>query len=129
MITLVKAVLQCQQQSRAMASCLWVTCLAPHSWKATKAGTDEAQQYKQAAEAKGRGHEMGPPHPHILRAFLQAVVDSPPKKPEEQEQQVMQDDTEPEWKTTLQTFATQIDAASSAEKIATMVPYFRTKSA
>ena len=134
MITLVKAVLQTQQQSRAMASCLWVTCLVPHSWKAIKAGKDEAQQYTKAVEAKGRGHEMGPPHPHILRAFLQAVVEIPQKKPEEADPQApaaqaMQEDTEPEWKPTLQNFIGQIDSAPSVDKVAKMVPYFRIKSA
>ena len=72
---------------------------------------------------------MGPPHPHILRAFLQAVVDNPQKKPEEAEPQAMQEDTEPEWKPTLQNFIGQIDSATSVNKVAKMVPYFRIKSA
>ena len=128
MITLVKAVLQTQQQSRAMASCLWVTCLVPNSWKAVTAGKEEAQQYTKAVEAKGRGHGLGPPHPHILRAFLQAAVDLK-KTDEQQDQQAMQDTGEPEWKHTLQKFIEQIDKSSSAEAVAKSVPYFRIKSA
>ena len=128
MITLVKAVLQTQQQSRAMASCLWVTCLVPNSWKAVTAGKEEAQQYTKAVEAKGRGHGLGPPHLHILRAFLQAAVDQK-KTDEQQDQQAMQDTGEPEWKHTLQKFIEQIDKSSSAEAVAKSVPYFRIKSA
>ena len=141
MITLVKAVLQCQQQNRSMASCLWVTCLVPHSWKAIAAGKAEALQYTKAVEAKGRGHGMGPPHPHILRAFLQAAVeDSKPKHStaaageqttaqQQQEQQPMQEDTEAEWKPTLQQFVEKMDKEKSADSVAKMVPYFRIKSA
>ena len=140
MITLVKAVLQCQQQNRSMASCLWVTCLVPHSWKAIAAGKAEAMQYTKAVEEKGRGHGMGPPHPHILRAFLQAAIeDSKPQKQQTtgtaqaqqqpEQQQAMQEDTEAEWKPTLQRFVEQIDKEKSADAVAKLVPYFRIKSA
>ena len=119
---LVKAVLQVSQQSRAMAACLWTTFVVPLSWGAVKAAQMEAKRYSKVVEETGRGHRLGPPHPHVLRAFVEAAA----AKAASEEPGSMEEDTE--WQVGLRTFtADVIDKAARPEDVALLVPYFRVK--
>ena len=110
---LVKAVLQVSQQSRAMAACLWTTFVVPLSWGAVKAAQMEAKRYSKVVEETGRGHRLGPPHPHVLRAFVEAAA----AKAASEEPGSMEEDTE--WQVGLRTFtADVIDKAARPEDVA-----------
>lgn len=71
MDTLVKAALRSAQAHRTSAAYAMTTFLAPSSWPAIQGALLAGRTYAAAVEEQGRGHQLGPPHPHVACAFLE----------------------------------------------------------
>ena len=80
METLIKAVLQLTQNQRALQACVWTTCLAPLSWVPITAAKNEGILYSKTVAEMGRGHGMGPPHAHVIKAFVVAMIEAEEEK-------------------------------------------------
>lgn len=78
---LLKAVLQVQQQMRAVNSMLLTTYLVSGSY--VSAGLSAGRTYAAEVERRGRHkHELGPPHPHIAAASIERMSQHPNSHPD-----------------------------------------------
>ena len=107
---LIKAVLRVNQQSRAMAACLWTTCIVPLSWAAVQEGRKEAKIYAKHIEEKGKKHGLGPPKEKAAEKDMSDEI--------------------PVWLSGLEAAAMgKMNGMATANEIATQMPFFRTKEA
>ena len=90
---------------RARAPYRWTTCTVPSGWEPLKAAKVEAKRYG------GKG-------PHMLRAFLAAVI--------KEAEDGMQDGKEKEWQAGLKAFMAEVvNKAARPEDLEIICPYFR----
>ncbi len=70
---MIKGQLQSAQAVRALAATAWLTCLLPHSAAAVVAALAAGTTYSETVGQRGVGHGLGPPHPHIALAAVEAL--------------------------------------------------------
>ena len=131
MTVVLKTILQLCQNNRHMSSCMWTTFLVPIVWKAVLEGKAEAKSYQKAVEDQGKGHTLGPPHPHILRAFVGGAAAEMREKMNAEVTVMIDDSTENKEATMaeLEAFCKVMDAEVHPRDIALKIPYFRIKEA
>ena len=78
----------------------------------------EAQRYTKAMAEAGRGHQLGPPHAHIVRTLLATAI----SMHEEEEGDMIE---VPQWKVRLGAALRHLDNKASPEDVALEIPYFR----
>lgn len=79
---LLKAVLQVQQQMRAVNSMLLTMYLVSGSLDYVSAGLSAGRTYAAEVERRGRHkHELGPPYPHIAAASIERMSQHPNSHP------------------------------------------------
>ena len=127
LIIMVKSILQNSQSLRSLTSCVWTTWLVPASWVSIKEGKQAARQYADEVKKRGKNHDMGAPHPHILAAFVGGLAEQGKKgKEEAKEKAMVLDGAIDEQLTIVAAWASKYD---SYEQLMKAVPNSRNKMA
>ena len=73
-----KLSIQTSQTTRQLVGSLWATYLLPPTAPHALAGLEAGQNYNKQVMKKRKGHGLGPPHPHVVAAVLEAIPDMLP---------------------------------------------------